>query len=209
MKHQDGYPSGKATDSGSSRQASNTYCISTGHKTIGNLSLPELKKLLELLQQLPDQLNMTDLQTDREEEEEIIMQQDTIVSEDETAPATFYSVYSNSCEIQMATYPQIKRMAENLQLFLKLCHEKSCPEGPIPADPDYPVRIWQSLPGQTKAPIFKEAVHVNRRTTFSTGQPKLITHYRFSVNEQCSDWLTAAQTVALYQQLKAFLENCP
>ncbi len=209
MKLQDGHRSGKPADSGSPRQTQGAFCISTGNKTIGNLSLAELKKLLLLLQQLPGRFTMADQQTDREEEEEIVMQQDTIISEDEATPVTFYSMYSNTCEIQMATYPQIKKIVESLQTLLERCRENTCPEKQLSADPDYPIQIGQARPDQTKAPMFKEPIHINRRTTFSADQQKLITHYRFSVNEQYTDWLTAAQLLALHQQLKAFLKNCP
>lgn len=207
MKLQDGHRSGKAEDSGFSRQAPDGFYLSTGDKKIGNLSLPELKRLFVLLDQLPERLATAQQQTEMEEEE-IVMQEDTIVCEDE-ATATFYSIYSDTCEIQMTTYPQIQKMAETLQSFLDRCRKFKGPEKQVSPDPDYPIQIWKTPPGQPEAPLFPEAIYFNRRTTLSAGQQELITHYRFSINEQCSDWLTAAQLLTLHRQLKAFLKDHP
>lgn len=211
MKTQNNCQSGQSVSSDFNQppipqKAKGSFCISTGNKTLYHLTLQQLKKLHLQLRHLPEKLSHPSVE-EAEKTDKIQIQENTVIYEDEHLPSTFYYIYSQNCEIQMATYAEIKKISEMLLTFLEQCGQNFTDIKQIKPDPDFPVLIDKDPSLKSENVTFKSAININKRVVFTSQNQKSDTHYMVSINEQCSSWLTQAQLVTLYQELGKFLKK--
>lgn len=101
------------------------YCIITGERIIYHLTYQQLETIYRQIKSYKETSIKSDSKFIEDKENyKIKISQFTELQKDSQQSKTFYSIYSEDCDIQMLSYPRIKKLSDTLQTFLKTSESK-------------------------------------------------------------------------------------